>query len=77
MVLGSPPKDSLGTPSGYYCKVDLTKLVGEIVVAPFAENWLIDLVRAIAGRYELGDRVRKSTLSDDPTFAAHFLVPRE
>ena len=62
--------------AGFYCEVDLEKLVGEIVVAPFAEDWFVDLVRSLAERHGLGDRVRRSTLSDTPTFTAHFLVPK-
>ena len=64
----NPESDEPGAPNGYYCKVDLTKLVGEIVVAPFAEGWFIDLVRSLAERYGLGDKVRPSTLSEAPTF---------
>ena len=60
--------------AGCYCEVDLEKLVGGIVVAPFAEDWFVDLVRSLAERHALGDRVRRSTLSDTPTFTARFLA---
>ena len=63
--------------SGCYCEVDLAKLVKEIVVAPFAEDCFFDLVHSIAGRNGLGDRARTSTLSDDPTFTAHVVIPKE
>ncbi len=62
--------------AGCYCEVALEKLVGEIVVAPFAEDWFVDLVRSLAERHGLGDRVRRSTLSDTPTFTARFLAPK-
>ena len=63
--------------AGYYCQVELEKLVGEIVVAPFAEDWFVHLVRSLADRHALGDRVRRSTLSDSPTFTARVLVPKD
>lgn len=75
LVFGAPPEGSLDDSRGSYCDVDLAKLIGEIVVAPFAEDWFIELVRSAAGRYGLGDRVRTSTLSDDPTFTAHVITP--
>ena len=62
--------------AGCYCEVELEKLVGEIVVAPFAEDWFVDLVRSLAERHALGDRVRRSTLSDTPTFTARFLASK-
>lgn len=65
------------SPSGLHHEVDLEKLVGEIVVAPFAQRWFVDLVRSLAGRYGLGDRVRMSDLSDTPTFTAHFVASRD
>ena len=66
-----PAEDVIG---GYY-EVDLVGLVVEIVVAPFAEDWFIDLVRSIAERHGIGDRVRPSTLSDAPTFTVPVLMP--
>ena len=58
---------------GSYCEVDLDKLVREVVLAPFADDWFVDLVRSFADRHALKDRVRRSTLSDNPTFTAQFL----
>ena len=74
LFLRHPEKDGPDDPRGCYCKVDLTKLVGEIVVAPFAEDWFGDLVRSLAERRGIGDRVRPSTLSETPTFTARFVV---
>lgn len=76
LTLSASGKDR-PSPSGLYHKVDLEKLVEEIVVAPFAKSWFVDLVRSLAGRYGLGDRVRMSELSDTPTFTAHFVASRE
>ena len=75
LFLRDAPEDE-PSETGCYCPVDLAKLVGEIVVAPFAEDWFLDLVRSLAERYGLGDRVRSSTLSDAPTFTARFTAPQ-
>ena len=70
-------KDGPNESAGCYCQVELEKLVREIVVAPFAEDWFVDLLRSLADRHALGDRVRRSTLSDTPTFTARVLVPKD
>ena len=36
---------------GKYCEVDLSKLIQEIVVAPFAQNWFLELVKKVASRH--------------------------
>jgi len=59
---------------GCYCEIGLATLVGGIVVAPFAEDWFVDLVRSLAERREIGDRVQRSALSEEPTFAARLLT---
>ena len=66
-----PAEDTSG---GYY-KVNLLRLVEEIVVAPFAEDWFVDLVRSLAERHGIDDRVRPSTLSDAPTFTVSVVIP--
>ena len=54
---------------GEYYEVDLSALVQEIVVAPLAPDWFIELVSSVANRYGLGDRVRRSSLSTNPTWS--------
>lgn len=71
LYVGIPAEDA----TGGYCEVDLLRLVAEIVVAPFAEDWFVDLVRSLAERRGIGDRVRPSTLSDAPTFTVPVLIP--
>ena len=61
-------KEGPDEPVGGYCRVDLPRLIEEIVVAPFAADWFVDLVRSLGERYGIGDRVRPSTLSDRPKF---------
>lgn len=76
LILHASDKDK-SRPSGLYHKVDLEKLVEEIVIAPFAQSWFFDLVRSLAGRYGLGNRVRMSDMSDAPTFKAEFLASKD
>ena len=64
-------------PNGFYHKVDINKLIGEIVVAPLAKDWFIELVQSLANRYELRDCVRKSELSDNPNFLVSFLASKD
>ena len=63
--------------TGGYCEVDLLKLIEEVVVAPFSKDWFLDLVRSLAKRYGICDRVRRSTLSDDPMFIVRAVMPQE
>ncbi|MCY3567314.1 MAG: DUF2971 domain-containing protein [Chloroflexi bacterium] len=54
---------------GEYYAVELSTLVQEIVVAPYAPDWFIELVSSVAERYGLGNRVRRSSLSTTPTWS--------
>ena len=51
---------------GLYIPVDLATLVNEIIVAPLAPEWFLDLTQSIAETYGLHKDVRKSTLADTP-----------
>lgn len=53
---------------GDYYEVDVSLLVQEVVVAPYAHDWFVELVKSVAGRYNLGAPVVKSTLADSPTW---------
>ncbi|MCY4647124.1 MAG: DUF2971 domain-containing protein [Gammaproteobacteria bacterium] len=75
IYLRIPAEDGQEDADVGYCEVDLPGLVEEIVVAPFAKDWFVDLVRSLAERYGIGDRVRPSTLSDAPTFTLPVLIP--
>ena len=72
-----PAEEGPDEAEGAYCRVDLPKLVEDIVVAPFAEDWFVDLVRSLGERYGIGDRVRPSTLSDDPTFTLPYFMTQD
>ena len=53
---------------GSYYEVDLSLLIEEIVVAPYAHAWFTDLVSAVATRYGIAVPVNKSRLSDPPVW---------
>ena len=55
-------------PDGIYHPVDLSVLIKGIVVAPYAEEWFAELVRSVAGRYELADYVTRSSLAGTPSW---------
>jgi hypothetical protein len=56
------------SPTGMTIKVEVPTLVENIYVAPYAEQWFVDLVSATARRYRLGASVRQSSLDSDPVF---------
>ena len=54
--------------SGTYYEVDLSLLIKQVVVAPFAPNWFLELVKSVTARYNFNFPVVKSTQADDPTW---------
>lgn len=59
------PSDG-GNPGGVNVDVDLSTLIKSVVVDPFAQQWFAELVRAVADRYGIGERVVPSSLADPP-----------
>ena len=53
---------------GKYFQVDLSLLIQEVVVAPYAPDWLLELIKSVATRYDLMASVKKSPLADNPTW---------
>ena len=53
---------------GEYSRVDLGQLVQEVVISPYADHWFHDLVQSVTLRYGLKAQVRRSSLSDKPTW---------
>ena len=53
---------------GKYQPVDLSTLISEVVIAPFAEDWFPELIISVATRYGLQAPVRKSSLSEEPVW---------
>ena len=54
---------------GAYRAVDISQLIREVIVAPYADSWFTRLVQSVASRYELTAPVTRSRLSDTPTWA--------
>ena len=53
---------------GKYQPVELSELISEIIVAPFAEKWFLELVTSVAARYGLEASVAKSSLAGEPVW---------
>lgn len=53
---------------GNYYEVDLSQLVQDVVVAPYAAGWFLELIESVATRYNLEAPVVRSTLGDNPTW---------
>lgn len=53
---------------GKYCEVNVASMIKEVVVAPYAEDWFVELVGSVSELYELKAPVRKSSLSAGPVF---------
>ena len=65
---------SLDTPqetgaTGSYFAVDLSLLIEEVIVAPYADSWFLELVQAVAARYGLTASVSRSGLSESPVWS--------
>ncbi len=54
--------------SGVCYEVDLSLLIQEVIVAPFAADWFMELVNSVAARYDLKSPIIKSALADSPTW---------
>ena len=54
--------------SGAYYEVDISLLIQQVVIAPFAPDWFMELVKSVTARYNFNFPVVKSTQADDPTW---------
>ena len=53
---------------GTYHKVDTSRLIKEVVVPPYAEDWFVELVQGTTEIYKLQVPVRKSSLAAQPVW---------
>ena len=51
---------------GKYYEVDLSLLIQQVIVAPYAHDWFLELIKSVAARYNLEAPVVKSSLADNP-----------
>ena len=74
IILTLPSKDGAIDTSqeifdiGEYYDVDLSLLIQEVIVAPYAPEWFLGLIKSVATRYNLDAPVVKSALADAPTW---------
>lgn len=63
-------RDELQRPadSGLYIPVDLARLLEEVVVAPYADEWFVQLVTSVAARYDCEAPIRRSSLAESPVW---------
>lgn len=54
---------------GLYLDVDLSQLIEEVVVAPYAEDWFFELIESVASQYQLEAAVRRSSLAELPVWS--------
>ncbi|MDR8394583.1 DUF2971 domain-containing protein [Aliifodinibius sp. S!AR15-10] len=54
--------------NGVYVKIDLDILINKIFVAPFAPNWLVDLVQDVLEKYGIDKDVVQSNINSSPVF---------
>ena len=59
--IAQPPYDF-----GHYLQTDLPLLIHNIVVAPFAPDWFVELVGSVATHYHCDGLVTQSSLGGDP-----------
>ena len=53
---------------GKYYGVDLSLLIQEVIVAPYAPEWFVELINSVAARYNIDAPVARSALADNPTW---------
>ncbi len=52
--------------AGVYHEVDTGQLIKEVVIAPLAEDWFVELVQAVARQHGLSAPIRRSSLANSP-----------
>ena len=53
---------------GKYLKVDIPTLIDEVIIAPFTQGWLVDLIKLVVKRYDLQETISESDMDDNPTW---------
>ena len=51
---------------GIYSDIDVSLLIKEVIVAPYADSWFLELIKSVATRYGLEAPVNKSSLAGEP-----------
>ncbi len=75
-IIQTFPNDSSGNldPSrdfsagGIYCDIDVSTLVDQVLIYPYAPDWYVELVVSVAKRYGLSVAVSRSSLATEPVW---------
>ena len=62
----SQVNDINSIPKGYHISVDLDMLIESVIVAPFAPDWIKNLITSILKKFSLNKPVKKSSLDELP-----------
>ena len=54
--------------TGLYLEVDLAELIQEVVIAPSADDWFVELTQSVAAKFSLEAPIRRSALADSPVW---------
>ncbi len=56
------------TETGLYLEVDLGELIQEVVIAPDADAWFVELAQSVAAKFGVEAPITRSTLADSPVW---------
>lgn len=54
--------------TGLYLEVDLQELIQEVVIAPNADEWFVELTRSVAAKFSIDAPIKRSVLADSPVW---------
>ena len=52
---------------GMLFNIDVSALIDEVIVSPYAKDWITETLRSVVRKFEFNFQVSPSTLLDDPT----------
>ena len=52
---------------GMLFNIDVNMLIDEVIVSPYAKDWITETLRSVVQKFGFNFNVRRSTLLDDPT----------
>jgi hypothetical protein len=64
LITPNPPWED----AGRTIKCDLSILIDEVIVSPFAPKWFESLVQDVSNKYGISEKVTKSEMSDEPFY---------
>lgn len=65
---GLRPDANFATAPGHDIKIDVSKLIESVYVAPSAPDWFFEVLESVTERYEIDLQIHRSDLDDDPVF---------